>query len=81
MKSYRQPSPTISWFMEEKEKQRKGLDNELDQAEIHTAMKGYLNGWTRAVTKHPELFRVNDPRKPYIWEDIKHLKEDLYAKR
>jgi hypothetical protein len=71
---------TLTAWQREKAKQARGERNEIDSAEIDCAIKGYLNAWSKAVKEHRDLFRVSNGKIQYNWEEIKHLKEDWYAR-
>ena len=68
------PSPLYSWWQREDEKRRRGVDNEIDRADIVQASKGIKNGWFDRYKANPGKFAsiVNPFKndKPIVWAQI-----------
>jgi len=65
------PSKTLQWLEDQKEKRTKGIDNELDHAEIIAAYHGFKNRWLTVVKKNPKLFKgIIERTKKYDWSAI-----------
>lgn len=45
------PSPLLGWYHTENAKRQKGLENEIDIADIKAALKGVRNKWFGVVQK------------------------------
>ena len=67
-------SPLIAWALEEKRKQKAGLENDHDIAEIKAAAKGVKNRWYHAVNiKHPAEFKKLLEIKKFDWQKLIEL--------
>ena len=64
------PSPTLSWYIREDAKREKGLQNEIDEAEIRAAAKGVKNKWHKRYWDNPEKFWPVINFDPYDWNEI-----------
>lgn len=64
------PSPTLSWHLRESEKRSKGLDNELDHADIRAAARGVKNKWYERYQSDPKRFQGIVQGKSYDWNEI-----------
>jgi hypothetical protein len=68
------PSPLYSWWQREDEKRKRGVDNEIDRADIIQASKGVKNTWTDRYKANPAKFSsIINPhmdKNPVVWADI-----------
>jgi hypothetical protein len=67
------PSDIQVWYMQENEKKRQGLENEIDIAQIKAALTGVKNKWYKIVQDHPIVFDKKTKDDKIKWADIEEL--------
>lgn len=63
-------SPAQEWYFKHKALQEKGLENELDIAEIKAALKGTKNKWYKRVQLYPSRFKTLKDGGDYSWSEL-----------
>lgn len=67
------PSQLYIWFHIEHDKRSKGLENELDLADIMAAIKGIKNKWSEIIKMNTAIFK-DFHNGIYDWNEIFKLK-------
>jgi hypothetical protein len=73
-------SKTVTWYHQENEKRRNGMQNEIDIAEIKAASRGVRNSWTCVFKNFPKKFAELLHKNNFDYAEFEKLKNQLQEK-
>ncbi len=75
-KTANEPSPLLTWYIENDAKRRRGELNEIDLADIRAAFSGVKNIWLKVVLKHPgECLKFLTSQDEAEWKNLLALRQ------